>query len=218
MKKIRVLLAEDHTILREGLRLLLNDEADIEVVGEAADGRDALEKAENLLPDIVLMDISMPGLNGLEVTRRITKQLSQIKILVLTMHATLEYIFQVLQAGASGYLIKESAATEVIDAIHAIMEGDTYLSPSISRKVIAAYVRQTKTTTAGDRYLQLTNREREILQLIAEGHSNREAAELLHVSIKTVETHRANLMDKLDIHNIAELVKYAIRKGLISLD
>ena len=218
MNKIRVLLAEDHTIVRKGLRSLLDGEAGIEVIGEAEDGREAVEKVQQLLPDVVLMDIAMPGLNGLEATRQIKKRFPEVKVVILTMHANEEYIFQILRAGASGYLVKQAAPTELLSAIQAAYQGESFLSPSISRKVIEEYIQQAEATAENDSYDQLTDREREVLQLIAEGHPNREIAELLHISVKTVETHRANLMDKLDIHSTAELTQYAIRKGVISTD
>ena len=218
MARIRVLLAEDHTIVRKGLRSLLDDEADIQVIGEAEDGRQAVEEVERLLPDVVLMDITMPGLNGLEAARRIKKRFPEVKVLVLTMHANEEYIFQVLRAGASGYLVKQAAPAELVWAIQAIHRGDSFLSPSISRKVIEDYTRRAEATEVRDSFDRLTGREREILQLIAEGHTNREIAELLHLSAKTVETHRAHLMGKLDIHNVAELTQYAIRRGVIAPD
>jgi len=218
MARIRVLLAEDHTIVRKGLRSLLDDEADIQVIGEAEDGRQAVEEVERLLPDVVLMDITMPGLNGLEAARRIKKRFPEVKVLVLTMHSNEEYIFQVLRAGASGYLVKQAAPAELVWAIQAIHRGDSFLSPSISRKVIEDYTRRAEATEVRDSFDRLTGREREILQLIAEGHTNREIAELLHLSAKTVETHRAHLMGKLDIHNVAELTQYAIRRGVIAPD
>ena len=218
MNKIRVLLAEDHTIVRKGLRSLLDGEAGIEVIGEAEDGREAVEKVGQLLPDVVLMDITMPSLNGLEATRQIKKRFPEVKVVILTMHANEEYIFQILRAGASGYLVKQAAPTELLSAIQAAYQGESFLSPSISRKVIEEYIQQAEATAEKDSYDQLTDREREVLQLIAEGHPNREIADLLHISVKTVETHRANLMDKLDVHSTAELTQYAIRKGVISTD
>jgi two-component system response regulator NreC len=218
MRKIRVLLADDHTIVRKGLRSLLDGEVEIEVVGEAEDGRAALEKAQQLLPDVVLMDITMPALNGLEATRQIKKLFPKMKVLILTMHATEEYILQILRAGASGYVVKQAAPTELVSAIRAVYRGDSFLSPSISRKVIEEYIRQTEAMVEENSYDRLTDREREVLQLIAEGCSSREIAERLHISEKTVRAHRAHLMDKLDIHSIAELTQYAIRKGVIGLE
>ena len=217
MKKIRVLLAEDHTIVRKGLRSLLDGEVGMEVIGEAEDGREAIQMTQQLLPDVVLMDISMPGLNGLEATRQIKERFPEVKVLVLTRHADEEYVFQILRAGASGYVVKKAAPAELILAIQAVYRGDSFLSPSISRKVIAEYIR-TAEAMEENSYDRLTDREREVLQLIAEGHSNREIAELLHISEKTVRAHRAHLMDKLGIHSTAELTGYAIRKGVVSLD
>ena len=216
MGKIRVLLAEDHTIVRKGLRALLEDEPGMEVVGEAGTGREVVEKAEQLLPDVVLMDITMPDLNGLEATRRIKKRLPEIEVLVLTVHTNEEYIFQILRAGASGYVVKQAAPAELVTAIRAVQRGDSFLSPSISKRVIEEYVRQAKRTKEEEDYDPLTGREREVLQLIAEGHSNREIAELLHISVKTVDNHRTHLMEKLDIHNAAQLTQYAIQRGMIS--
>ncbi len=218
MDSIQVLLVEDHTIVRKGLRALLEGEPDIQVVGEAEDGRQALDQVQQLLPDVVLMDIGMPGLNGLEATRQIKHQFPKTKVVVLTMHTNAEYVFSVLQAGASGYLVKQAATEEVISAIRAVYQGGSFLSPSISTKVIEEYLRRAGTTEVVDPYERLTGREREVLQLIVEGHSTQEIATLLYVSGKTVETHRARLMEKLDIHTIAELTQYAIRKGIIELD
>lgn len=216
-KKIRVLLAEDHTIVRKGIRLLLDAEPGIEVVGEAENGREAVQMAEQLHPDIVLMDHTMPVLNGLEATRQLRTLLPAVKVLILTMHTNEAYIFEYLQAGAVGYLVKQSAPTDLIAAITAIQQGQSYLSPAISKTVIEEYVRQGEATGKGAPDM-LTAREREVLQLIAEGHSNREIAVQLHISVKTVGVHRVNLMQKLDLHSPTELTKYAIRKGIISLE
>ncbi len=218
MKRIRVLLAEDHTIVRKGLRLLLDAESDIEVIGEAKDGREAIRQVEQLHPDIVVMDIAMPGLNGLEATRRIKKRFPDVEILILSMHATEEYIFQILRAGALGYVVKQSAPSELVLAIQNVWQGELFLSATISKRVIAEFIRRGERTTEQDSHDQLTDREREVLQLIAEGHSNRQIAESLHISVKTVETHRAHVMDKLDIRGTAGLTRYAIRTGIISLE
>ena len=216
--KIRVLVADDHTIVRKGLCALLDGDKEIEVVGEAENGREAIKKVEQVQPDIILMDITMPGLNGLETTRQLKKRHPKIKILILTMHDNEEYIFETLRAGASGYLVKRTAPDELISAIHAINRGGSFLSPSISKRVIEGYIRVGQSEQEEDEaFIKLTDREREVLQLIAEGRVNREIAELLHISIKTVETHRSHIMKKLNIRNIAELTRYAIRKGLISL-
>jgi len=216
MNKIRVLLAEDHTIVRKGLRSLLDGEVGMEVIGEAEDGREAIQMTQQLLPDVVLMDISMPELNGLEATRQIKERFPEVKVLVLTRHADEELVLQILRAGASGYVVKKAAPAELILAIQAVYRGDSFLSPSISRHVIEEYIRKADAMEENS-YDRLTDREREVLQLIAEGHPNREIAELLHISVKTVENHRASLMDKLHIYSTAELTRYAIRKGVISL-
>ena len=216
MDKIQVLLAEDHTIVRQGLRSILDGREGIQVVGEAKDGREAVEKAQQLQPDIVLMDLSMPLLSGLEATRQIKSQCPQIKVLVLTMHADEEYVFQILQAGASGYLLKQSAVGELVTAIQVVYEGDSYLSPAISRKVVGEYVRQAREQGKVDPYEQLTDREREVLHLIAEGRSTQEIADLLFISPKTVRGHRSSLTEKLGLHSNAELTRYAIRKGIVA--
>jgi two-component system response regulator NreC len=218
MTKIRVLLAEDHTIVRKGIRSLLDDQQNIEVVGEAGDGREAIEKVEQLLPDIVLMDNTMPILNGLEATRQIKKRFPEIKVLILTMHTNEEYVFQFLRVGASGYLVKQAAPTELLSAIEAVYHGNAFLSPSISKKIIDEFVKQTDPGTPQDSYETLTDREREVLQLLAEGFAGKEIADQLHISIKTVGVHRINLMHKLNLHSQTELTKYAIRKGIITLD
>jgi two-component system response regulator NreC len=218
MFKIRVFLAEDHTIVRKGIRSLLDNQPDIEVVGEAVNGREAVEKVARLLPDIVLMDITMPELNGLEATARIKKEYPDIKVLVLSMYTNEEYIHQLLQAGASGYLDKHTAPDELLLAIKVVYRGDPFLSPSISKTIIEEYLRQFGKTEPEDSYHKLSSREREVLQLLAEGYSYKEIAERLHISGKTVGVHRVNLMEKLGLVNSTELVKYAIRKGIISLD
>ncbi len=218
MAKIKVLLAEDHTIVRKGLRALLDDAPNIVVVGEASDGRDALVKVKEYCPNVVLMDISMPLLSGLEATRQITERFPSVKVLVLTVHSNEEYILQALRSGAAGYLLKEAAPTELIRAIEVVNYGDAFLSPSISRNVIRDYVEKTDLLHIESSYDRLTNREREVLQLIAEGHTVKEIAVLLSISVKTTRTHRTHLMDKVDIHNTAELTLYALRHGLISLD
>jgi two-component system response regulator NreC len=218
MPKIKIFLAEDHTIVRKGIRSLLDSQPDMEVVGEAANGREAVEQVEKLQPDIVLMDITMPELNGLEATHRIKKDFPHIRVLVLTMYTNEEYIHQLLQAGASGYLDKHTAPNELVLAIHAVNRGDPFLSPSISKTIIDEYLRQSGNAAYEDNYHKLSSREREVLQLLAEGCSYKDVAEKLHISEKTVGAHRANIMEKLNLNNSSELVKYAIRKGIISLD
>ncbi|MBL8058744.1 MAG: response regulator transcription factor [Anaerolineales bacterium] len=215
MNRIRVLLADDHTLVRKGLRSLLDAEAGLEVVGEAEDGREAVHKAQALAPDVVLMDITMPGLNGLEATRQIRKALPRVKVLALTVHANAEYVFQILRAGASGYLVKQAAVTELIEAIRTVSRGETYLSAALSPAAVEAYRRQAEAMAAPPR---LTDREREVLQLIAEGRTNREIAGRLAVSVKTVEAHRAHVMEKLGLRTTAELTKYALRQGIITSD
>lgn len=217
MKKIRVLLAEDHTIVRQGLVALLRSEPDIEVVGEASDGIEAVEMAKKLAPDIVLMDIAMRNLNGLEATRRIKKLFPHLKVLVLTMYENEEWIFQILKAGASGYLIKDSAMTELISAIRVVNQGDSFLSPSISKKVIDEYIRKAEVGESGRLEDLLSDREREVLQLIAEGNSIPQIASLLCISKKTAEAHKTHIMEKLNIHDKVGLIKYAIRIGLTRL-
>ncbi|MBC7235821.1 MAG: response regulator transcription factor [Chloroflexi bacterium] len=218
MDVIRVLLAEDHTIVRKGLCALLSEERHIQVVGEAETGRQALEKTQELRPDIVVMDISMPDMNGAEATRQIKRQFPEIKILVLSMYTNEEYVLRLLRAGASGYVVKQAAPEELLLAIEAIYRGQAFLSPSISRGVIEKFLQATEEALPPDKFNELTPREREVLQLIAEGCTNQEIANRLHISIRTVETHRANLMKKLDIHTTAELTQYAIRRGIINLN
>lgn len=218
MNPITVLLAEDHTIVRKGLLSLLQDETDIDVVGEAADGHEAVRLARQLQPDVVIMDITMPLLNGLEATRHIKRDRADTCIVVLTVHSTEEYIYQILKAGASGYIIKQAAPSELVMAIRSAYAGHTFLSPSVSGVVIQEYIEGAQQSEVTDEYELLTDREREVLQLLAEGHSTRDIAELLVVSVKTIETHRANLMNKLDIHNLPDLTRFAIRKGVVPLE
>jgi two-component system response regulator NreC len=213
--KIRILLADDHTILRAGLKMMLNAQPDMEVVGEAQDGRQAIEETQKLRPDIVLMDITMPDLNGIEATRQIKRLVSDVKILMLTMHEHDEYVFQALQAGASGYMLKEAADTELITALHVITSGQFYLSPTAQSVVVGDYLQKVRTGEERDSYSSLTEREREILKLVAEGFTNNQIAERLIISPKTVDTHRTHIMDKLNMHSRAELIKYAMRRGLL---
>jgi DNA-binding NarL/FixJ family response regulator len=214
MDNVRVLLVEDHTIVRQGLRRLL-EEKGVEVVGEAEDGRKGLEAARNLEPEVVVMDISMPRLGGIEATRRIRKELSGTKVIILTIHLDENYIFKALDAGANAYLVKETASEDLYEAIEAVMRGETYFSPKIPQKVIKSYNKMVKSGKKVDEFSRLTNREREILQLIAEGFTSKQIGEMLYISDKTVENHRANIMGKLDIHDTAGLVRYAVRIGLV---
>jgi two-component system response regulator NreC len=216
MDKIRILLADDHTILRAGIRALLEDEPDMAVIGEAEDGRIAVKLTCQLLPDVVLMDIAMPLLNGLEATRQIKHDCPQVKVLILTMHDDEEYIRQAFANGSMGYILKDASSHELLDAIHAIHRGEAVLSPAITRLVIEDYLRwgdlQKDNPSDG-----LSPREHEVLQLIAEGYSNRQISEILSISIKTVQTHRMNLMSKLDLHDRSDLIKYAIQRKIIDI-
>lgn len=213
--KIRVLLADDHTILRAGLRMMLNAQPDIEVVGEASDGRQAVAEAQALHPDVVLMDITMPDMNGIEATRQVKRTLDSTRVLILTMHENEEYLFQVLRAGASGYILKEAADTELISAIRVVYSGRFYMSPSAQTMMVGDYLLRVRSGEERDSYSALTEREREILKLVAEGLTNNQIAERLYISPKTVDTHRTHIMDKLNLHSRAELVKYAMRRGLL---
>ncbi|MFH2102300.1 MAG: response regulator transcription factor [Chloroflexota bacterium] len=216
MNKIRILLADDHTILRSGIRAILEDEPGFVVVGEAENGRSAVTMACQVEPDVVIMDIAMPLLNGLEATRQIKRQCPGVRVLILTMHDNEEYIRQVLEAGAMGYILKDAAAKELINAIRAVHRGESVLSPAITRLVIEDYLRWggTRPQEQSD---GLSPREREVLQLIAEGHTNKQIAEILSISVKTVQAHRTNLMQKLDLHDRGELIKYAIQKKIIEI-
>lgn len=215
-KKYRIVIAEDHTILREGLKALLVSDSKFKVVGEAEDGRDAIRLAEKLAPDLILMDLSMPGMNGMDAIVEIKKRLSDIKIVVLTVHKTEEYILAALQAGADGYLLKDDTHAELMMAVKSVFSGKTYLSPAISEKVIEGYIEGRKTLKTSTSWDSLSRREREVLKLIAEGNKNKEIAEYLYLSLKTVEKHRSNLMKKLDLHNAATLTAFAIEKGLVN--
>jgi len=215
--KYRVCIAEDHAIVREGLQVLLQSDDELEVVCGAIDGLELFELAKSNQLDLVLLDISMPKLNGLESMRKIKKRFPTLKFLVLTMHNAEEYILSALQAGASGYILKNASRAELILAIKSVLAGMLYISPGISDKVIKGYVSGRKPSVAVSSIEILTHRERELLKLIAEGHKNREIAEYLHISIKTVENHRSSLMRKLNLHNSSALTAYAIKRGLINL-
>lgn len=214
---IRILLADDHQIMREGLRAVLAAEASFQVVGEAENGREAAALARDVSPDVVIMDIGMPDLNGVDATRQIKAQNPGIKVIALSMYADRGYVLGILEAGASGYVLKSGAYDELQRAVKAVMQGKTYLSPDIAQMVVDARVRAPSQADAitQDR---LGPREREIVQLLAEGHSSPEIARKMHISTRTVETHRRNIMKKLDLHSVAELTKYAIREGLTELD
>ncbi len=215
--KIRVLLADDHKIVRDGLRALLEKESDMEVVGEADGGVQAVQLARELAPTVVVMDIAMPDLNGIEAAAKIREHDPQVKIIALSMHSDKRFVGGMLRAGASGYLLKDCAFGELSNAIRAVMRGQTYLSPGIAHVVVEGYVRGAGAPgQAGGS--ALTPREREVLQLLAEGKATREIAALLNLSVRTVETHRQQIMNKLNLHKAAELVKYAIREGMISLE
>jgi len=216
MAKIHVLVADDHTIVREGVSLLLQSEPDIEVVGEARNGREAVDKALQLRPDVVLMDMAMPELNGLEATKQIKGARSEAHVLVLTVHESDEYFFQALQAGASGYVLKGATSAELVAAVRAVYSGGIYLHPAVAEKLVAEYLKRDSSQT--NQHDSLTPREKEVLILIAEGATNQKIASKLVLSASTVQTHRANIMEKLNLHNRAELIKYAIRQGLIQLE
>jgi len=213
----RILLADDHKIIRQGLRLLLDKQPDLEVVAEAEDGRTAVRLVREMLPDVVIMDVTMPDLNGVEATRQIVGEFPSVKVIALSMHSDSLFVIEMLRSGASGYLLKDCAFEELARAIHTVVAGDTYLSPGISGVVVDDYLHRLSKVDFSDSEL-LTSREREVLQLLAEGKSTKQIALKLHISVKTVETHRRQMMNKLDIHTVAELTKYAIRKGLTSLE
>ena len=211
----RVLLADDHKILRQGLRTLLEQEKDIQIVGEADNGRSSVKLTGELAPDVVIMDVAMPDLNGIDATRRITEADPRTRVLALSMHSDGRYVKGMLQAGARGYILKDCAAEELTHAIRTVMAGQIYVSPGVTGTIVNDYVRQ---LTAADEPAILTRREREVLQLLAEGGSTANIAAGLHLSVKTIETHRKRIMDKLDLRSIAELTKYAIREGITTVD
>jgi DNA-binding NarL/FixJ family response regulator len=215
MSRLRILLADDHTVVRQGLRKVLEDRPEWEVVAEAGDGREAVRQAEQHKPDIAILDVAMPLLNGIETTRQITRRVPNTRVLVLSMHADEAYVTQMLQAGATGYLLKDSADVDLIQAVSEVAKGKSFFSPAIARVMLDDYVRQLADKGVTDRYQSLSEREREIFQLIAEGKTNKEIASLLSISPSTVETHRAHIMEKLDLHSAAEIVLYAVRRGVI---
>jgi len=214
MEKIKVLIVDDHAIMRDGIRALLSIHNDIEAIGEASEGREAIEKVRELVPDVVIMDIAMPGMDGMEATRRIVKEKPKVKVLVLTQHDNKEYVLSAIKSGATGYVPKRALGSELISAIRAVYRGDSVLYPSAAAALIEDY----RLRAEADPYDRLTAREREILKLIAEGHTSQKIADMLVISLKTVLGHRTKIMQKMDIHNRTELIKYAMRKGLINMD
>ena len=212
---IRILLADDHTVVRKGLRLLLENEPDFQVVAEAANGREAVALAEDHRPDVVVLDIAMPLLNGVEAARQITGKLASTAVVILSMHSDEAYVLKALKGGARGYLLKDSADNDLIEAVKAVFAGKSFFSAAISKMLVEDYVREMQERKVEDSYDLLTTREREVLQLFAEGKNNKDVANLLNLSLYTVETHRANIFQKLNLHSSAELVLYAIRKGVI---
>jgi two-component system, NarL family, response regulator NreC len=213
MPRIRVLIADDHAVLRAGLKMLLNAQPDIEVVGEASDGQEAVEQAQTLHPDVVLMDISMPSLGGLEATKQIRHTLGRTQVLVLTMHDDESYLRQFLQAGAAGYVLKRAADTELTDAIRAVYRGDLFLYPSLAKALLAAYLQPPPDVQERKKREILSEREREVLQLVALGYTHQQIADRLCLSVKTVETHKKHAMEKLDLRGRAQLVRYALQRG-----
>ena len=215
MAVLRILLADDHTIVRHGLRKILEEPGERQVVAEAGDGREAVRKALDLRPDVAVLDIGMPLLNGIEATRQIARRAPEVNVLILSMHPNEAYIIQALQAGAKGYLLKDSADADLIGGVTAVAQGKSFFSPAVAKVMLDDYVAQLAKRGVTDRYDTLSEREREVFQLVAEGRSNKEIAELLFVSPNTIETHRLHIMEKLDLHSAAEIVLYAVRRGVI---
>ncbi|MCC7044872.1 MAG: response regulator transcription factor [Acidobacteria bacterium] len=216
MSKVRIVLGDDHTLVRQGVRKILEDQPDWTVVDEASDGREAVRKTLEAKPDVAVFDIAMPLLNGIEATRQVVRRAPEVRVLILSMHADEAYVVQGLQAGAKGYLLKDSADVDLVDAVTAVAAGKSFFSPAVASVMLDDYVRHLSEKGVVDRYQLLSEREREVLQLVAEGRSNKETAELLCLSPATVETHRSNILQKLDVHNTAELVLFAVRRGVIS--
>ena len=216
MRKIRLLLADDHQLMRSGVRLMLEREGDLSVVGEASDGREAVALAKSLRPDVVVMDIGMSRLNGIDAAQQMTDERPETAIVMLSMHSDESYVLRALKAGARGYLLKDSAEADLIKAVHAVGGGKSFFSPAVSKVLLDDYVRKLRRSGAEDAYDLLTPRECEVLQLIAEGKSNKDVANLFNLSVYTVESHRSNLMAKLNLHGLPELILYAVRKGIIS--
>jgi two-component system response regulator NreC len=218
MSKIRVFLVDDHTIMREGLVYLLKEEADIEVVGTAENGHRMLKDVKKTAPDVVVVDITMPVLGGLEATQQLKKLLPKAKVLILTMHTDENYVHQAFKLGASGYLVKKGTTEDLVSAIKAVYRGETYISPAVSERVVQEFLRSTRLSPKPSFPDKLTFRERQILKLIAEGWPSKKIGDHLNISTRTVETHRANIMQKLKLHKVADLVKYAIRRGLVQVE
>jgi DNA-binding NarL/FixJ family response regulator len=216
MTPVRIVLADDHTVMRNGLRLLLERQPHLQVVGEAADGRQAVALSESANPDVVIMDIGMPNLNGIEAARQIVNRNPRTAIAILSMHSDESYVIRALKAGARAYLLKDSAEADLLAAVRALTEGKSFFSPAISKILVEDYMRQLESRGAEDTYELLTNREREILQLLAEGRTNKEVANMLNLSLYTVETHRMHILQKLNMHSVPELILYAVRKGIIA--
>ncbi len=213
---IKILIADDHALFREGIKAVLSAYSDLQVVGEAADGQEAIEEAKRLQPDIVLMDIAMPGLGGLEATLELKKLFPKLKILVLTQYDNREYLYRFLKAGVSGYVLKRAAGTELVNAIRAVHRGGTFLQPEMTPSVVEGFLGKSALAAQEDPYEKLTDREKQVLKLVAEGKTNKDVAEVLAISVKTAMAHRANLMEKLGIHNKAELVRFAIERGIVN--
>lgn len=216
MAKLRLLIGDDHTLFRQGIRKILEAEPEWEVIAEAGDGREVVRLALAETPDVAVLDIGMPLLNGIEATRQITKRLPETRVLIVSMHRADAYVAQALKAGAKGFLLKDSAGSDLIQAISAVGAGKSYFSPAVAELMFDDYARRAVDASVTDGYDTLSEREREVFQLVAEGHTNKEVAELLSISPATVETHRARILDKLGVHNTAELVLYAVRRGVIS--
>ena len=212
---IRIVLCDDHAVMRRGLRLVLEEQSDFTVVGEGGDGREAVALAEALRPDVAVLDITMPNLNGIEAARQIAAKAPETAVIVLSMHADESFVLRALKSGAKGYILKESREADLINAVRLVSEGKSFFSPAVSRLLVEDYVRQLQANGMEDSYELLTTRERELLQLIAEGKSNKDIANLLNLSVYTVETHRGNILAKLNLHTVPELILYAVRKGLI---
>jgi two-component system response regulator NreC len=213
---VRVLICEDHSIVRDGLRMLLESQPDLEVVGEASNGREAVAQARETRPDVVIMDVSMPELSGLEATRLIKSERPEVQVLVLTMYESDEYFFRALEAGASGYVLKKAATQDLITATRAVARGEAFLYPSVAKKLVGDYVRRMQSGVEPTGYASLSERERELLKLIADGLSNQQIAEQLAITVSTVQTHRSHILDKLSLKTTADLIKYAVRHGLVN--